>query len=73
MTIHPRKQVQQDNDSEQPAGFECRSCGCRHFHVVYTRPTERGINRVRACRHCGRRIVTRETLLGDPSRGQYRS
>jgi DNA-directed RNA polymerase subunit M/transcription elongation factor TFIIS len=53
------------------AGFECRSCGCRHFHVVYTRPTERGVTRVRACRHCGRRIVTRETLLGEPSRGQY--
>lgn len=73
MTHRPPKKSQQVAASDQPAGFECRSCGCRHFHVVYTRPTERGITRVRACRYCGRRIVTRETLLGDPSRGQYRS
>jgi len=53
-------------------GFECRGCGCRHFHVVYTRPNPNGITRVRACRHCGKRIVTREILVGDPSRGQYR-
>lgn len=59
--------------SEQPMGFECRNCGCRHFYVVYTRLAERGVTRVRACRHCGHRIVTREALLGDPVRGQYRS
>lgn len=54
-------------------GLECRSCGCRHFLVVYTRPTDRSITRVRACRHCGRRIITRETLVGDPIRGSYGS
>ncbi len=67
-----RKQTANKPTPDPAAGFECRSCGCRHFHVVYTRPTERGVTRVRACRHCGRRIVTRETLLGDVRRGQYR-
>lgn len=72
MTEHNPKTPQQATASDKPTGFECRSCGCRHFYVVYTRPTEQGITRVRACRHCGRRFVTRETLLGDPSRGRYR-
>lgn len=42
-------------------GLECRSCGCKHFHVVYTRPTWGGrIMRRRECRHCGKRITTWE-------------
>lgn len=69
----PRSESQRVADCDKPVGLECRNCGCRHFYVVYTRPAERGITRVRACRHCGRRIVTRETILGDPQRGQYRS
>ena len=42
-------------------GLECRHCGCKHFLVVYTRPTRGGqIMRRRECRHCGRRITTWE-------------
>jgi hypothetical protein len=56
-----------------PRGLECSRCGCRHFEVVYTRPTHDGIARVRACRHCGRRITTRERIVGgserDPASG----
>ena len=42
-------------------GLECRHCGCKHFLVVYTRPTRGGqIMRRRECRNCGRRITTWE-------------
>ncbi len=42
-------------------GLVCRHCGCAHFYVVYTRPTKGGIRRLRQCRYCGRRMLTRET------------
>ena len=43
-------------------GLVCRGCGCRHFHVVYTRkaPGNR-IMRLRECRHCGKRVQTWES------------
>ena len=42
-------------------GLECHACGCRHFLVVYTRPTRDGrIMRRRECRHCGKRMTTWE-------------
>jgi hypothetical protein len=41
--------------------LECRYCGCKHFRVVYTRPTYGGrIMRRRECRHCGKRMTTWE-------------
>ena|GEM_PF-2371025 len=42
------------------AGLECRSCGCRHLPVVYTRQRGATVVRVRECRNCGRRLRTRE-------------
>lgn len=51
---------EQSNEQSKKAPFTCFTCGCRHFYVVYTRPRRGYILRVRACRHCGRRIVTRE-------------
>ncbi|OQB80313.1 MAG: Transcriptional repressor NrdR [Planctomycetes bacterium ADurb.Bin126] len=43
-------------------GLECRSCGCKHFEVLYTRATWGGrIMRRRACRHCGKRMTTWES------------
>jgi len=46
-------------------GLTCRKCGCRHFRVIYTRPTWGGrILRRRECRHCGQRIMTRESFAG---------
>jgi len=51
--------------TKEDYGLVCRSCGCRHFRVVYTRPA-RG-NRVlrrRECRHCGRRMTTWESVGG---------
>jgi len=58
---------------EVPKGLICRGCGCGHFDVFYTRSTAHGITRMRVCRHCGRRMVTREAPVGsgEPVRGQY--
>lgn len=41
-------------------GLECPRCGCRHFRVIYTQPRNGFILRRRECRHCGRRVTTRE-------------
>jgi len=50
---------------EEKRGLECPRCGCRHFHVIYTRPSGQGrIRRRRECRHCGRRITTYEHSIG---------
>ena len=47
-------------------GLECRYCGCKHFRVVYTRPTMGGrILRRRECRHCGKRMTTWERPIGN--------
>jgi len=46
---------------ERRRGLECPRCGCRHFHVLYTRAAIGGrILRRRECRHCGRRLTTYE-------------
>ena len=66
MAMKPAPVVEQPEPSvsapqPKPLGLECRACGCRHFEVLYTRPRPGGIMRVRQCRHCGKRLVTRET------------
>jgi len=44
-----------------PMGLACRSCGCLHFFVVYTRRAAGGkLMRRRECRHCGKRMTTVE-------------
>ena len=48
--------------AELPRGLACIRCGCRHLPVVYTRPKAGHILRLRECRHCGRRIITRERV-----------
>jgi transcriptional regulator NrdR family protein len=46
-------------------GLECKSCGCRHFRVLYTRAGSNGkLIRRRECRHCGRRMTTWEQHVG---------
>ncbi len=45
-------------------GLECPTCGCRDLRVRYTRQRSKYIWRVRTCRHCGRRVATRETISG---------
>lgn len=62
MNIENRNPRQaEDND----LGLECRWCGCKHFRVIYTRPCRGGqLSRRRECRHCGRRMTTRERAIG---------
>ena len=43
-------------------GLECPRCGCGHFEVLRTLPVAEGIRRYRACRHCGRHLVTTEQI-----------
>jgi len=40
----------------------CPACGCRHLPVYRTQQRPGYIVRQRICRHCGRRIITRETI-----------
>jgi len=57
--------VKQPVTEDIPKGLVCRSCGCGHFRVLYTRRAWGGrILRRRECRHCGRRITTYERLAG---------
>ena len=57
-------------------GIGCPTCGCTDLRVLYTRPRQflkrtpdgfvvvQGIMRKRACRHCGRQLVTHEEVVG---------
>jgi transcriptional regulator NrdR family protein len=49
---------------ERNPGLRCPNCGCQHFHVVYGRRRGDRYMRVKACRHCGRRITTFERIGG---------
>ena len=54
-----------DAKAVERRGLECRRCGCKHFRVVYTRPTwGRRIMRRRECRRCGKRMTTWEKAGG---------
>jgi len=59
-------EVAESSASAQPKerpGVACRKCGCCHLPVYYTRRQLGCIVRVRECRHCGRRLVTREAEI----------
>ena len=52
-------------------GIECPSCGCKHCPDSKTEVertvslgVNRSIRRVRVCRHCGRRFLTAERVVG---------
>ena len=54
-----------DRRVDEVRGIRCRSCGCGHFKVIYTRPRRDGtVMRRKECRHCGRRLVTWEKAVG---------
>ena len=57
--------VKRSVTEDAPKGLVCRTCGCRHFRVLYTRRAWGGrLLRRRTCRHCGRRITTYEQAAG---------
>ncbi len=43
-----------------PAGLQCPHCGGRRLPVQYTRRKPDHVMRVRRCKACGRRLLTRE-------------
>lgn len=55
-----KKGAKAKQDLTEQRGLCCPRCGCRHLPVLYTRPRTNHILRVRRCRHCGRRVTTRE-------------
>jgi len=58
----PAKPLTRDKTTRDDLGLACPSCGCRHLPVWYTRQKPGYVLRVRLCRHCGRRLTTRERL-----------
>lgn len=58
----PRLRQQSETIDGQKLGLICRACGCEHFRVIYLKRLLNGVlMRLRECRHCGRRITTRES------------
>lgn len=52
--------------AEAAKGLVCRACGCRHFEMMHTRRAlGNRVMRRRACRHCGRRMMTYELPAGE--------
>lgn len=61
----PKPDAPTPKPAPPPRGLCCPRCGCGHFEVVYTRPHHGGkIVRRRECRHCGKRILTAERVIG---------
>ena len=57
----PRVKQSEEVVAGQKVGLICRTCGCQHFRVVYLKRLLGGVlMRRRECRHCGKRITTRE-------------
>ena len=48
------------NPTQERRGLECRTCGCKHLRVIYTRQRIGGLRRKRECRNCGRQMWTME-------------
>ena len=48
--------------TEEPKRLACPKCGCTHLPVARTRHRLGKIERIRHCRHCGQRIITRERV-----------
>ncbi len=58
----PKVKQREEVIDGQKVGLVCRACGCQHFRVVYLKRLAGGVvMRRRECRHCGKRMTTRET------------
>lgn len=61
----PRVKQSDDVIAGQKVGLVCHVCGGQHFRVVYLKRRPNGvIMRLRECRHCGKRLTTREAAMG---------
>lgn len=57
----PRKS-ERATAEDKPRGIECRKCGCAHMPVQATRRKRGYVLRIRVCRNCGKRHLSRERL-----------
>ncbi|MCP4248062.1 MAG: hypothetical protein GY778_13530 [bacterium] len=65
MDGEPTEPVAEERDAQERPGIACPECGCKHLPVSSTRPGPGDMRtRVRYCRNCGRRVVTREVVKG---------
>lgn len=49
-----------------PVGILCPQCGCRHMLAIQSNPKPKQTKlRYRECRQCGKRILTKETVVTD--------
>lgn len=61
--IHPPPAIRPSGPAPELKGLVCPKCGCQHFRVVYLKRLPKGVlMRRRECRHCGRRVCTREQI-----------
>ncbi len=60
MTAKPRKSLDEMEAAGAELGIVCRECGCRDWRVNYTRQGNGEVRRQKICRHCGKRMMTRE-------------
>jgi len=68
--VEPVAERKSWDPAQDKRGLECRACGCKHFRVVYTRPTWGGrIMRRRECRNCSQRVTTWEATSS--TKGNY--
>jgi transcriptional regulator NrdR family protein len=49
------------------SGLRCPKCHCADLRAWSTRDYGSTRNRVRICRHCGHRVLTKETIVGNLS------
>lgn len=46
--------------ADPAVGIVCRGCGCADLRVIYVRHRMAFTFRLRECRHCGKRVQTKE-------------
>jgi len=52
------------SESDTPVGIICPRCGCRHMLAIPPTPRPKQTKiRYRECRNCGKRILTKETVV----------
>ena len=44
-------------------GIACPDCGCRHWLTTKTAHKGAAVNRLRTCRHCGKKVRTAEKFV----------
>jgi DNA-directed RNA polymerase subunit RPC12/RpoP len=56
-----RPSLEELRDPAEGNGLVCPKCNCTNFAVNYTRRKKNSIVRLRVCRNCGSKLLTRET------------